>query len=179
MDSFDKYKSNKKNKSFIQIKFKNLLIFIFFNLFYISYEVTEITLVINGNGKQKVISDSFNSIPSEIIGSDIEQCINKRECVLKSDTNKVTIIFDSLIISCNHMFSGLSSITEIDLSNFDTSRVTVMAFMFNDCINLEKVIFGNIKTSKAENMYGLFNNCIRLISVDLSNFDFSTVKNTN
>ena len=134
MDSFYKFKSNRKNKYFIHNKFKNILIFIFLDLFFNSFEKTEITLVINGKGKQKVISDSFNPIPSEIIGSDIEQCINKRECVLKSDTNKVTIIFDSLIISCNHMFSGLSSITEIDLSNFDTSSVTDMAFMFNDCI---------------------------------------------
>ena len=128
MDSFYKYKSNKKNKSFNQYKFKNLLIFIFFDLFFISYEVTEITLVINGNGTQKVISDSFNPIPSEIIGSDIEHYPNERECVLKFNINKVTIKFDTLITSCNCMFSGLSNIIEIDLSNFDTSKVTDMTF---------------------------------------------------
>jgi surface protein len=34
------------------------------------------------------------------------------------------------------MFQGCSSLTSLDLSNFDTSNVTAMASMFATCTNL-------------------------------------------
>ena len=40
------------------------------------------------------------------------------------------------------MFYNCSSITSLDLSNFDTSLVTNMISMFEDCINLNYI---NIK----------------------------------
>ena len=53
----NKFKSNKIKTTFIENNFKYLLIIIFLNLFLNSSEELEISLVINGKGKQKVISD--------------------------------------------------------------------------------------------------------------------------
>ena len=36
------------------------------------------------------------------------------------------------------MFSGCSSVTNINLSNFNTNNVTDMGFMFNGCSKLRK-----------------------------------------
>ena len=36
------------------------------------------------------------------------------------------------------MFSGCSSLTNIDLSNFNTNNVTDIGFMFSDCSSLTK-----------------------------------------
>jgi surface protein len=37
------------------------------------------------------------------------------------------------------MFNGCSSLTSLDLSNFDTSNVTTMQYMFQDCTSLQTV----------------------------------------
>ena len=173
----NKFKSNKIKTTFIENNFKYLLIIIFLNLFLNSSEELEISLVINGKGKQKVISDSFSPTPSEIIADNTIKCSKTKECILDLDINKVTIKFDGEIVSCKRMLNDLSNIIEIDLSNFDTSKVKDMSYMFNNCKFLEKITFGKIKTSKVENMEGLFHNCEKLISIDLSNFDTSSVTN--
>ena len=36
-------------------------------------------------------------------------------------------------------FAGCSSLEYLDLSNFDTSNVTTMEFMFNGCSNLKEI----------------------------------------
>ena len=73
------------------------------------------------------------------------------------------------------MFYELNSIIEIDLSNFDSSKVTNMKEMFSNCKKLIKITFGNINTSLVENMIKLFYHCEALTSIDLSHFDTSSV----
>ena len=73
------------------------------------------------------------------------------------------------------MFQGLSNLVEIDLSNFDASKVTAMNNMLSSCINLEKINFGKINTSSVQRMDYLFSNSAKLSSIDVSNFDTSSV----
>jgi surface protein len=82
------------------------------------------------------------------------------------------------------MFGGGNSITELDISSFDTSNVINMGAMFtafnmkkNDWENrsIEKIIFGkNFKTSNVTNMNDMFSGQ-PLIELDLSSFDTSEV----
>ena len=37
------------------------------------------------------------------------------------------------------MFNGCSSLTELNLSNFNTNKVTKMSNIFNGCVKLEKI----------------------------------------
>ena len=39
----------------------------------------------------------------------------------------------------NGMFYGCSNLTSLDLSNFDTSNVTNMTYMFRGCVNLKTI----------------------------------------
>ncbi len=96
-----------------------------------------------------------------------------KQCELEEDINYITLIFEEEITSCENMFKHCN-IKEINLSNFDTSKVTRMKSMFDHCENLEKITFGNINTSLVKNMYALFHYCSKLTALDLSNFDTSS-----
>ena len=73
------------------------------------------------------------------------------------------------------MFSGCSSLTSIDLSNFNTSKVTRMGNMFLDCSNLTNLNLCSFNTSNVIYMYAMFYGCSSLTSLDLSNFNTSKV----
>ena len=73
------------------------------------------------------------------------------------------------------MFYNLVNISEIDLSNFDASKITTMESMFYGCTGLDNIIFGNINTSSVKNMSYLFYDCNKLTSIDVSKFDTSSV----
>ena len=73
------------------------------------------------------------------------------------------------------MFSNCSSLTRIDLSHFDTSSITNMHSMFSGCSSLTSLDLRNFNTSNVTSMDYMFNECSSLTSLDLSNFDTSNV----
>ena len=109
-------------------------------------KASEIKLVISGQGNQTIINESFYKGPSQIYVNDIlrEDC--KYFCQLSDNKSNITIIFDEDITSCEKMFYGLDNLIEIDLSNFDNSKVTTMKSMFRECKNLININFGEINT---------------------------------
>ena len=121
--------------------------------------ISEINLVIEGNGKQKILSDSFSIKPSQVIINGLINDTCYKTCYLEENLNNITIKFNGLITTCASMFDGLANIIEIDISNFNTSKVENMYRMFNGCTNLKKITFGNIDTSSVKNMKQLFFHC--------------------
>ena len=85
----------------------------------------------------------------------------------------------SYINNMESMFSGCTLLTSLNLSNFDTSKVKWMNFMFSDCTLLTSLNLSNFDTSKVEQMNGMFSFCSSLTSLNLSNFDTSKVKQIN
>ena len=79
-------------------------------------------------------------------------------------------------ISCYCMFKDYKG-TSLDLSNFDTSNVTNMSFMFDACINLEHLSLSNFNTNKVSDISNMFCNCIKLKTLDISNFDTENATN--
>ena len=71
----------------------------------------------------------------------------------------------------------IKNILEVDLSNFDTSKVTNMASMFNAMPKLTSLNLSNFDTSKVTNMSYMFSAIRNLITLNLSNFDTSKVTN--
>ena len=136
---------------------------------------SEIRLVIQGSGSQKVINQNFAITPDEVLvnGNSITPC---KICVLPSGSkNIVTLKFNSQLTTCSNMFMGLTKITEIDLSDFDSSKSLSMYNMFNGCTNLKKITFGNMVTSSVRDMEAMFKQCSSLTFIDLSKFDTSSV----
>ena len=83
----------------------------------------------------------------------------------------------SKVTDMGNMFSGISSLTTLDLSRFDTSKVWNMGSMFSGMINLTTLNLSNFDTSKVTNMSFMFDNMRGLTNLDLSNFDTSKVTN--
>ena len=73
------------------------------------------------------------------------------------------------------MFYKCSALTNLDLSHFDTSKVTDMQFMFAYCSGLTSLNVSNFITSKVTNMGMMFGDCSSLANLDVSHFDTSKV----
>ena len=74
------------------------------------------------------------------------------------------------------MFSGCSKLTSLDVSKFDTSKVTDMSWMFSNCSQLTSLDVNNFNTTNVTSMDGMFSGCSKLTSLDVSGFDTSKVK---
>ena len=81
----------------------------------------------------------------------------------------------SVLSSMQHMFNGCSSLTSVDLSGFDTSKVAILGNMFGSCSSVTSLDLSGFDTSKVTNMATMFDGCSSLTSVDLSGFDTSKV----
>ena len=81
----------------------------------------------------------------------------------------------SNVVDMSYMFSGCSTLKNIDLSVFDTSNVTSMIGMFSDCSNLKSLDLSSFDTSHVSNMYSMFSSCYNLESIVLTSFNTSSV----
>ena len=81
----------------------------------------------------------------------------------------------SKVTDMGNMFSGISSLTTLNLSRFDTSKVWNMGSMFSGMINLTTLNLSNFDTSKVTNMSFMFDSMRGLTNLNLSNFDTSNV----
>ena len=57
------------------------------------------------------------------------------------------------------MFSGCSSLKQLNLSNFNTNNVTDMVGMFSGCSSLEELNLSNFNTKNVTNMECMFSGC--------------------
>ena len=85
----------------------------------------------------------------------------------------------SKVTNMSSMFSSCSSLTSLDVSNWNTSNVTDMNYMFYYCNSLTSLDLSNFNTSKVTNMSYMFSTCMALTSLDVSNFDTSKVTDMN
>ena len=101
---------------------------------------------------------------------------------LKSITN-LKYLDTSEVKDMTGMFARCTSLTSIDLSNFNTAKVTCFAGMFENCSNLKSLDVSKFNTANATGvwgnlggMMGMFRNCSSLTTLDLSNFNTSKVE---
>ena len=81
----------------------------------------------------------------------------------------------SKVTNMSYMFDGMFNFTSLDLSNFDTSKVTDMTSMFSHMTNLTALNLSSFNTSNVTSMMFMFFDMRNLITLDLSNFDTSNV----
>ena len=87
--------------------------------------------------------------------------------------------FDTLkVTDMNYMFFKVRA-QEIDLSSFNTSNVTNMSYMFGECGFLTNINLSGFNTSKVTNMSAMFKGCDVLTKLDLSKFKTSKVAYMN
>lgn len=81
----------------------------------------------------------------------------------------------SNVTNMDFMFNNCSSLTELNVSSFDTSNVTSMKYMFGGCSGLSALDVSMFDTSKVTKMAYMFSKCSGLKSLDLSSFNTSEV----
>ena len=89
----------------------------------------------------------------------------------------------SEVTGMSYMFYNCSSLTSLDVTNFDTSKVTDMSYMFYGCNSLISLDLRNFNTSKATNMSKMFSECFKLKCVvfgkEFSRESISNLNNIN
>lgn len=86
--------------------------------------------------------------------------------------------FDTSKVTNMHcMFYYCNKLTDLDLSGFDTSNVVDMSYMFRGCYDLKNLDVSNFDTSNVINMDSMFSCCCELTSLDVSHFN--TCNTTN
>lgn len=79
----------------------------------------------------------------------------------------------------NGMFGDCTHLTSLDITNFNTAKVTNMGNMFLGCSNLTSLDLTNFNTAKVTDMHGMFKGCSALTSLDLTNFNTAEVRDMN
>ena len=80
-----------------------------------------------------------------------------------------------MMVNMYCMFYNCTKLSSLDLSHFNTERVTNMYGMFMNCSNLTNLNITSFNTGNVTNMELMFHSCEKLGSLDLSNFNTSNV----
>ena len=80
----------------------------------------------------------------------------------------------SNVTTLAYMFQNCSKLTSLNLSGFNTANVTSLKSMFDNCAVLQNITFGNsFSTNKVTTLAYMFQNCYNLTSLDLTGFSFN------
>ena len=81
----------------------------------------------------------------------------------------------SKVTNMNSMFGNDTKLKKVDVSNFDTSKVTDMRYMFGNTKSLKELDVSSFNTSNVTDMSNMFYLCYKLYNLDLNGFDMSKV----
>ena len=182
-------KDEKKNESLLNIaifkkmkllfqrnklieRYTNKKLFFIFLLIMIFFPKcsSKIIITISGGGTQSILSDSFSQLPSKVtINGEVKTQITKQYSM--DSENTVIMEWETPLKSCSNMFTSLTNIIKVDLSNFDSSQVTDMSSMFYKCSNIKEINLNGLDTSVVEDMNSMFYECKSLTSLDFSSFN--------
>ena len=161
-----------------------------------NYIIGEIYISEEDIGKNIRIINSFEEQYKEREYEIKEESKNKKEikeCKIEINDEKISFsyfykfenigkyqikyIFDKYLTKTNYMFWNCSSLTNLNLSNFNTQNVTNMSDMFYHCSSLINLNLSNFNTQNITNMSYMFSDCSSLINLTLSNFNTQNVIN--
>jgi surface protein len=77
----------------------------------------------------------------------------------------------------HEMFREMVNLKELDISNFDTSNVINMAYMFDHLKSIESIDVSSFDTSKVTNFAWMFGRCTNIKELDISNIDTRNATN--
>ena len=87
--------------------------------------------------------------------------------------------FKNSITNANSMFAECSSLTKINLSNFNTDNITNMHSMFEGCSSLTCIDLSNFNTNNVIDMDNMFKGCVSLKKQNIITNDQRLLKNIN
>ena len=94
----------------------------------------------------------------------------------KQGIYEILLIFNIMMTDCSYMFYKCYSLTNIDLSSFNTQNVNNMNGMFSCCYNLTNINLSCFNTKNVTDMSDMFSGCSNLTNINLSSFNTQNVK---
>ena len=154
------------------------------------------------NNWPKIIGDSFNN-PSKVKINNEVHNFNHNWYKLDEEISTITLTYQRDIDSYADMFNGITLIEEITFvnfktkkpksmqnmffkspvkyirfgQNFDTSEVTDMSHMFEECKELLEIDLSDFNTASVTTMHSMFRFCEKIQVIDARSFDTSKVTN--
>ena len=125
--------------------------------------------------KLETNEDEINELCCDLYLNDkkIDFCYEYK--FIKEGKYKLKIIFKKLLKNTSSMFRLCSSLTSLNLSNFNTNNINNMSLMFGGCSSLSSLNLSNFNTNNVKDMSGMFGECSSLTSLNLSNFNTNNV----
>ena len=80
------------------------------------------------------------------------------------------------VSSLRNTFTGCSNLISLDVSNWDVSNVKDMSYLFSDCSNLTNLDISNWNVRNVVDISSLFSYCSNLTNLNLSNWNFTKLK---
>ena len=149
-----------------------------------SYQVPEYHVVVSAEGSQTPIYASFNQADSLLTISTAAKRMEIEDAsrMFYNFLSLRTIDFGNFeinetTVNTYLMFGNCSSLTTLDVSQWNTSRVVYMSGMFLDCSSLSSLDVSQWNTSQVTNMSSMFLGCSSLSSLNVSNWDTGQVTN--
>ena len=148
------------------------------NSSYSGFNITETILVSSTSTSYSFIYTSYTKYIDIILIDGVQVIPTSNYYFDEIGEHTIQIIMNtSKVTDMSSMFNNCNGLTKLDLSSFDTSKVTDMSGMFNYCSGLISLDLSNFDTSNVTDMCWMFQNCNGLTSLDLSSFDTSKVTN--
>ena len=91
----------------------------------------------------------------------------------------VTKFNTAKVTDMSNMFVNCSKLTSLDVTKFNTGNVTDMGYMFYNCSALTSLDVTNFNTMNVTNMRFMFYGCSSLTSLDVTKFNTEKVTNMN
>ena len=91
-------------------------------------------------------------------------------CSAKEIRGIEKLLCNNNVTNTSSMFQNCSSLTSLDLSNWDVSRVSTMSGMFQGCSKLTSLDVSNWNVSSVTNMRSMFQGCSSLTNLPISTF---------
>ena len=144
--------------------------------------------------------NNFNTSKFEVMNSLFQGCGELESLDLSNFDTSNVIDFENMFNRCrklkeikginkfntskatimNFMFQGCMELKSLDLSNFDTSKAISICYMFNECFELEFLNLSNFNTNNVLDMKFMFNKCYKLkVIKGINNFNFSNGNTTD
>ena len=123
-----------------------------------------------------VTYDSGNYyVDTNLVPNSLVGCFADNSAVTSIIINRLDT---SLVTSIENMFQQCTSLQRLDVSNLDTSNVTLMGNLFIGCSSLNSLDLSSWNVSKVVRIWGAFRAMTSLTSIDLSSWNTSSLEKT-
>ena len=142
----------------------------------ITYEIKKNTL----NNKIKILGNENIEIKKNCkIYLNNKEVRNIDNILFEKEKYEFKVKYKEPFVNMSHMFYNCSSLTSLNLSNYNTNHIIDMSYMFANCTSLTSLNLSNFNTNNVKIMKFMFYKCTSLISINLSNFNNNNVIKMN